>query len=142
MPPSVVFSCRLFLCRIRSGHLASVLCNCYTGSRSLLVPVATFCFAICDIYAYNCANTTKPANRSFLFLLLPKERNERTHDNLVHRAPYSPLHTPHILRCAVSRLNTSCLVCAGLWCKLYNFPDLIQARDCTELAAVTAFETY
>ena len=32
-PPSVVFCCRLFLCRIRSGHLASVLCNCYTGAR-------------------------------------------------------------------------------------------------------------
>ena len=30
----------------------------------------------------------------------------------------------------------------GLWCKLYNFPDLIQDRDCTERAAVTAVETY
>ena len=28
-----MFCCRLFLCRIRSGHLASVLCNCYTGAR-------------------------------------------------------------------------------------------------------------
>ena len=33
VPPSVVFSCGLFQCRIRSGHLTSVLCNCYTGAR-------------------------------------------------------------------------------------------------------------
>ena len=46
--------------------------------------------------------------------------------------------------CGPGLVGLGCVVLgwAGLWCKLYNFPDLIQARDCTELAAVTAFETY
>ena len=148
MPPSVVFCCRLFQCRIRSGHLASVLCNCYTVARPR---AAAWCqyhhyalqYAIYR-YTYNSASMAKRTNRSLplLLLQLPNEHNKRTHDNLVPRAPYSvpsTLHTPHILRCAVSRLNTSCLGWAGLgWAvvQIIQFsrsnprPGLHGARSC------------
>ena len=102
VPPSVVFSCRLFQCRIRSGHLTSVLCNCYTGARPR---AAAWCqyhhyalqYAIYR-YTYNSASMAKRTNRSLplLLLQLPNEHNKRTHDNLVPRAPYSVPSTLHI----------------------------------------------
>ena len=55
----------------------------------------------------------------------------------------SPLHSTYPEVCNVTtEYLLPGLGWAGLWCKLYNFPDLIQAQDYTERAAVTAFETY